>query len=180
MAHLWERNDTGEWEAVPADGDLTRLVPGLGSALADVPDRDLQSLETPVLLRLSGPGAREAWVLLTPPTVHLRVNGAPLHSGIRVLHDRDAIQLTDGSPTYFSTERLAVLEPFPGSPEPVYCPRCRTEIARASMAVCCPNCRAWHHQDEEFGCWLYADSCAMCDQPTALDSGFRWHPGEDL
>ena len=159
MAHLWERNDTGEWEAVPADGDLTRLVPGLGSALADVPDRDLQSLETPVLLRLSGPGARRK-----PGMPNYQWGGTAF----------------GGSPTYFSTERLAVLEPFPGSPEPVYCPRCRTEIARASMAVCCPNCRAWHHQDEEFGCWLYADSCAMCDQPTALDSGFRWHPGEDL
>jgi hypothetical protein len=108
--------------------------------------------------------------------VDLRLNGAPLQVGIRLLEDRDAIQTSDGSSTYFSSERLAEVELFPGSPEPVYCPRCKTEIEAGTPAVRCPGCDSQHHQSESFGCWLYADRCALCDQPTALDAGFRWSP----
>jgi hypothetical protein len=172
MAHLWARTESGDWEAVKVEGDVFALV--CGPQPVARPDTDGAAL-----CRRTAAGAREAWVLLNPPTVDLRLNGAPLHTGIRVLEDRDAIQLSDGSPTYFSSERLAEVELFPGSPEAVYCPRCKTEIEAGTPAVRCPGCDSWIHQSEVFGCWLYAEHCALCDHPTALDAGFRWSP-EDL
>ncbi len=172
MAHLWARTESGDWEAVKVEGDVFALVSGPQPVAQ--PDTDGAAL-----CRRSTPGGRETWVLLSRPSVDLRLNGVPLQTGIRVLEDRDAIQLSDGSPTYFSSERLAEVELFPGSPEPVYCPRCKTEIEAGTPAVRCPGCDSWHHQSETFGCWLYAERCALCDRPTALDAGFRWSP-EDL
>jgi hypothetical protein len=172
MAHLWARTESRDWEPVKFEGDVLVLFSG-AEAVAGL------ETDAAVVSRRSMPGGREAWVLLSPPSVDLRLNGAPLHTGIRVLEDRDAIQLSDGSPTYFSSERLAQVEPFPGSPGPVYCPRCKTEIEGGTPAVRCPGCDSWHHQSETFGCWLYAERCALCDHPTALDAGFRWSP-EDL
>jgi hypothetical protein len=172
MAHLWARSESGDWEAVKLEGEVFALVPAPQPVAR--PERGAA-----VLCGRSVAGTREAWVLLSSPSVDLRLNGAPLQTGIRLLKDRDAIQLSDGFPTYFSSERLAEVELFPGSPEPVYCPRCKTEIEAGTPAVRCPGCDSRHHQSESFGCWLYADRCALCDQPTALDEGFRWSP-EDL
>jgi hypothetical protein len=172
MAHLWARTESGDWEPIKIEGDVFGLLSGQQAVARPGSD-------TALLCRRSAPGARENWVLLSSPSVDLRLNGAPLYTGIRVLEDRDAIQLSDGSPTYFSSERLAEVELFPGSPEAVYCPRCKTEIEAGTPAVRCPRCDSWHHQSEVFGCWLYAERCALCDHPTALDAGFRWSP-EDL
>jgi hypothetical protein len=171
MAQIWARSESGDWEAVKVEGDAFALVAG-PQPIAP-PDT-----EAGVLCRRFAGRSRETWVLLSSPSVDLRVNGAPLLTGIRVLEDRDAIQLSDESPTYFSSERLAEVELFPGSPEAVYCPRCKTEIAAGGAAVRCPGCESWHHQNETFGCWLYADRCALCDHPTALDAGYRWSPEE--
>ncbi|MGD2151938.1 MAG: hypothetical protein PVG79_01640 [Gemmatimonadales bacterium] len=172
MAHVWARSESGDWETVKVEGDAFGLVAG-PRPLAR-PDSD-----GAVLCRRSVVSGREAWVLLSAPTEDLRVNGAPLPTGIRLLEDRDAIQLSHESLTYFSSERLAEVELFPGSPDPVYCPRCKTEIEAGTPAVRCPGCESWHHQSEVYGCWLYTERCALCDQPTALGAGFRWSP-EDL
>jgi hypothetical protein len=115
------------------------------------------------------------WVLLGPPSV--RVNGQPASTGIVVLRDRDEI-CTDGRRVFFSSETLAVVTPYPGAAEPLLCPRCRIEITAGTPAVCCPGCRTWLHQNEaeELPCWTHAPFCTQCDQPTALDAGFRWSP----
>ena len=46
--------------------------------------------------------------------------------------------------------------------------------------VRCPRCRVWHHHsDTGESCWRYADTCALCDQPTDLDRAeFAWTPGD--
>ncbi len=118
------------------------------------------------------------WMLLAPSESQLRINDSPLESGIRVLADRDAIRVP-GLPTiYFSTERLARIETFPDA-EHVFCPRCKLMISEGNSAVRCPQCGVWHHERVPEGqrCWSYAETCALCDQATDLDSaGFRWTP----
>jgi len=114
----------------------------------------------------------DIWVVIGSPAVH--VNGAPLDTGIRVLRDRDELRL-DGHRTFFSTETLAMVVPFPGE-RPTLCPRCKLQIIPGSPAVRCPRCGIWHHQSAEFPCWLYSSTCTNCDQPTAIDADFRWSP----
>ena len=101
-----------------------------------------------------------------------------LENGIRILADRDAIRVP-GLPTmYYSTERLAQIEAFPNT-EHVFCPRCKLIISEGDSAVCCPQCGVWHHErvPEDKNCWSYAETCALCDQSTDLDSAsFRWTP----
>ena len=125
-------------------------------------------------------------MLLSDSSSGVQVNATPIQLGIRVLSHRDEIFLTGGasdfpSRFYFSTERLAHVEPFPGTDGSAICGRCKQPIERGDLAVRCPsaNCGIWHHQTEHLGCWTYSDHCALCPTPTALDSGFRWTP-EDL
>ena len=155
MAHLWvheagEQPDGGGWAAVPLVGDERRV----GAALA---------------LRR----ATDGWVALGAPSAH--VNGVALATGLRVLADRDELR-AGGARAFFSTESLATVTTFPGAEGAVFCPRCKLEIAPQSPAVRCPQCAVWHHQDAELPCFTYAACCTLCDQPTALDAGFRWTP----
>jgi hypothetical protein len=156
IAHLWIPNSSrdatsGAWVPLPLDGD----------ALA---------LHAETTLHRSGAGT---WVVVGSPAV--RVNGAPLDAGIRVLRDRDELRI-GGRRTFFSTETLAAVVPFPDGERPVPCARCTLAVASGSPAVRCPQCRLWHHQSEARPCWAYAERCTACDQPTALDAGFRWTP----
>ncbi|MBM4093116.1 MAG: hypothetical protein FJ276_27460 [Planctomycetes bacterium] len=53
-------------------------------------------------------------------------------------------------------------------------------LISGAPAVCCPICRAWHHQTDERPCWTYSDFCAACPaQRTALDGRLSRTP-EDL
>jgi hypothetical protein len=152
MAHLWTPGSGAEtWVATPLAGDSAAFG-----------------------LRRSG-GEPECWVAIGPPAVH--VNGVALDVGIRVLRDRDELRVGDAR-AYYSSESLPVVVAFPGAERPVFCPRCQQEIPPQSAAVRCPACGVWHHQTDELPCWTYAEHCALCDQPTALDGGFRWSPEE--
>jgi len=164
MAHLWlhEASDGDAGKSVP-EGWSPMLLEG--DSLAIPPAR---------LLRCTA-AERESWVLVGPPAV--RVNGSPLDTGIRALRDRDEL-LAGGVRTFFSTEVLATVVPFPQSEKTTFCARCKLAITSGAPAVQCPQCGVWHHQSEELPCWTYAPRCAMCDQPTALDAGFRWMPEE--
>ena len=85
---------------------------------------------------------------------------------MRVLRDRDEILLpgiprndgeqadvADAEPQrlFFSTERLAVVEPFPGGAKAVFCSRCKQVIDSGHRAVRCPSgrCGLWHHESAE-------------------------------
>ena len=121
--------------------------------------------------------ATGAPVLVAGPDSGARVNGNPLPLGIRALRDRDEIFLTRcGARLYYTDECLASVVQFAGADRPVFCPRCKTEIAHDSPAVQCPRCRLWHHQSAELPCWTYAETCTACDQRTALDGGYSWTP----
>jgi len=154
--HLWVRgpsDDLGDWTATPLVGDGGRISP-----LLDV--------------RRAASGA---WVAVGPPAVH--VNGGALDLGIHVLRDRDELR-HGAARVFFSTESLPEVASFPGAEQPVFCPRCQLAILPQSAAVRCPKCGVWQHLTDDLPCWTYTDHCTLCDQPSALDGGFRWTPEE--
>ena len=118
------------------------------------------------------------WVLIAGWEREVAVNGIPLKTGLRVLADRDEIRLGGQEPMYFSAESLATVTIFAGAERPVYCGRCRQELRAGDACVRCPRCGVYYHQTEEFPCWTYAERCAFCPQPTALDTGLAWTPEE--
>ena len=118
------------------------------------------------------------WLLLAERDANVWVNGLPVVTGLRALHDRDEARVGAATPLYFSTERLARPEPLPSTDRALACPRCKQEIKPASSAVCCPDCGVWHHESGELPCWTYDATCALCPQPTDTDAGFRWTPEE--
>src|SRR5689334_11592289 len=68
-------------------------------------------------------GQGESWLFLAPPGTRAYVNGQRLSLGMRVLRDRDEILLPTSATNeaaepqrmFFSTERLAIVQPFPGA-----------------------------------------------------------------
>ncbi len=172
---LWIEADG--WAAVPLSHAAYLLRPERTPPITVL--NDGQSGAGEVLLRRCGTEegtCRETWVLLCHPGAGLRVNGKFISWGICVLHDRDEIGLPGCEPFYFSSERLVKVQAYPEGREPASCPRCRQVIQPGTAAVLCPGCETWHHQSEELPCWTYAETCALCSRPTALDRGFTWTP----
>src|SRR5438094_4726304 len=100
MAHLWLREASDSWSPAAPAGNTPAIRPAR-------------------LLRRPTP-QRDVWILVGPPSV--RVNGDPLDTGIRVLRDRDELRAAT-SRTFFSTQTLPAIDPFPGSAQPTFCPR---------------------------------------------------------
>lgn len=170
MAYLWLRDRDGEWAALP-------LAPGVWELAGDRPARRPRG-EAGAVRRGSAllvhAGASPRWYLVAAPDCPVRVNGGPLPTRIRALADRDELQVGAGR-MYFTTETLAAVVPFAGEAS-TCCARCRMAILAPTPAVACPGCGVWHHQTDTLPCWTYAPACALCEQPTALESGFRWTP----
>jgi hypothetical protein len=178
VSHLWVKDGDGAWIDHPLDADFVTMSP---AAPAPLLAREVQSRGSgPVLARARGAHGIERWVLLDANANRLRVNGAPMRIGARVLADRDAIALGDGCTVFFSSERLAQAVPFPGENDRTCCIRCKLPLEPGTPAVRCPapECGFWHHQCDDTPCWTYTESCAGCGHPTALDSGFQWSPAE--
>ena len=184
MAHLWIEVDGGQqpaWEVSPLKEKAYRIS-GDGRPLAVSAGEGGLPGAAGVLVR-RGAGPADQWVLLAGAASRIGINGSPLVLGARVLRDRDEILTRGPSGTlrryYYSAERMARVEPFPGAGQPVCCPRCKQLIEVGVPAVQCPQCGAWHHESTEASlpCWSYHSRCAaLCDQPTAIGAGFRWTP----
>ena len=176
MAHVWlTTNAAGEWGIQPLAGECC-LAGTAGQVLRLTPPASGPGLDDVRILPPDAAGVSPSWTLLGGRGAALRVNGQPLALGIRALRDRDEISLA-GQRCFFSTEELARIVAFPGLAQPVCCPRCKQKVEAGQLAVACPNCRAWHHQTEEFPCWTYGPTCALCQiQATALDAGYSWTP----
>ena len=176
MAHLWIYSSP-DWTARLLTGDRFTL-----NVTEEPPVRPLAADEVVtgriVLRRTTDSDGGDNWLLLASLHTTVWVNGRPLFTGARLLRDKDEIRLQDAEPMFFSTEMLARVTAFPGTVRPAHCPRCRQVIKPGSPAVQCPNpgCRMWHHQAAGYECWTYGATCAVCDQPTALDAGYRWIP----
>ena len=177
MAHVWLADNVDRWSPTPLQEEWT-VLSGEGVLLTDATSVTSPSREAPVIVRRASTSVPDRWVLLSSDTLEVRVNGTALALGIHILDDRDAIRLADGRLFFFSTEELATVRAFAGLERAVFCPRCKLVIEQGSPAVRCPQCRTWHHQSDEFPCWRYADHCALCDQQTAEDNGYRWTPND--
>jgi len=159
---------------MPLLGDNFTLT---GDPLDPVQKQEVEKpAESARIIRRKGTDGGHWFVLAPAEKTAILINGVPLVAGIRVLRDRDEIRLSGADRLFFSTECLASAEPFPGLGQAVFCPRCKQEIAPQSDAVKCPQCEAWHHQSAEFPCWTYSERCALCDQLSNLDAGYRWTP----
>jgi hypothetical protein len=183
MAHLWTQDETG-WNAEK----LVSLVFDLGSIGALLPAGASGVGESGELARAAGAGfgrlvktgeaGAGGWALVASPGFGVRLNGRAPTAGLRVLADRDEIRVGVSGRYFFSTESLAVVEPFPGVERDVFCGRCRQRIEKSAPAVRCPSCGVWYDQSADLPCWTYAEKCVFCEARTALDAGFLWTPEE--
>jgi hypothetical protein len=168
MAHIWVCSNV-EWSPVV-----------LESTEADFGWADVVSLPANHVrfFRHTPPGLAERWFLLGPFDSGIRVNGRPLSLGLRLLADRDELRSPDGRVVFFSLERLARVLPCPDLGRTVLCPRCKLEIQPGQSSVQCPapGCEFWYHELPDRPCWSYAETCALCPQPTALTGEYRWTP----
>lgn len=173
MAQLWlHLPDTG-WSPRLLGTSVVGLAPGGGRPAIVSGDRHAAAN----LHRVRTSAGSDAWLLIAAGALDVRVNGDPVVAGLRALADRDHISL--GATTiYFSTESLAVVEPFVETETAVYCPRCKQAIAADTQVVRCPRCAVVHHASDDLPCWTYAERCALCDQITDPDAGYRWTPEE--
>ncbi len=162
----------GFWEPRRLAGSRYALRAGSAGARLEPPDGTARA--GPLLAR--GEGDRAGWFLLAAPGSGVRLNGAPLATGIAALADRDEVDLPDGVRYVVSAERTARMEPFPRGDAPP-CPRCTRPIVAGDTAVCCPACGVWLHESEALACFSYGP-CAACGAPSALGDGLRWVPEE--
>ena len=115
------------------------------------------------------------WALLVGRGQRVLLNGQPLDLDLALLRHQDDLRVNGSPPLYFSSERLASVEPCPRLDLP-RCPRCAQSIACGDPAVCCPGCGVFHHQLADLPCWTYAARCARCEVPSDLDAELRWTP----
>ena len=190
MPNLWLAGVEGvSWAVSPLAGNAYALS-GRGLSAAEVVGSNGQGAPSVLLVRRSN-GSGEQWLLLARKYADVQVNGTPLALGVRLLCDRDEINVRDrcsddnGSSgalrCFYSAERLAQVVAYPGK-DAVCCPRCKQMITPGQMAVQCPgpSCGAWHHQLDERSCRAGNTPAlaALCTQPTELGGACRWSPDE--
>ena len=181
--NLWLKDAEGFWAVLPVameEFDLSLIPWGNtwdGGGGDGIPAKTPPEPEE-VLFFQSGSGrsSGSGWVVLTKPGARVFVNGRPMLVGIHALEHKDEIRIGDLGPIYFSAERLAQVEPVADTLGEVFCPRCSLGISPGSGAVRCPACGIWHHASDEYPCWTYGPTCALCPQPSNLDVGFQWTP----
>ena len=152
MAHMWVRDDSGEWASMQLVGDALALT---GDRLELVQQRasDLSNDSAQLQRRkdADGNGSCSLPRKIIGTSTACRFARACASCGTAT-----SSVSASGERMFFSTESLASGEPFTGLDHPIFCPRCKQEIAGQNLAVRCPQCDAWHHQTEEFPCWTYA------------------------
>jgi hypothetical protein len=176
MSLMWIPVDSDGWSAHELENAAYALRPTAPTLTRQEPGSRPPSGGA-LLLPYASSAARDTFALVAWPAHAARVNGVVLQNGMRVLRDRDSIQLGGRPPVYFSNERLPTIEPLPQSDQPLFCPRCKAVIETGSPAVRCVSCGSRYHQSDEFPCWVYSESC-VCGHPTALDGDYRWCPDE--
>lgn len=180
MASFWIQTTTNKdsWAKSVMQGEIVELTGAPPEPTAVAAGTALRST-VPVVRRCLVSGT-ESWILIVPAGMSIYVNGNAVKTHARLLRDRDAIWWCGISTLYFSTEREVWPELFPGHDLPVYCPRCKQELAKNQLAVECPACGLFHHEDPtaKLECWSYTDVCAGCDRQTGLDA-VSWSPNCD-
>ena len=102
----------------------------------------------------------------------VRVNGQPALL-IKVLSDRDEVELPDRVPHYVTVDAVVEVVPFPAGGRLTRCARCGSPLQAGDPSVVCPRCHVTCHQMPDLPCWSHSDTCPACLQPTV---GFAWQP----
>lgn len=187
MAHFWMQEPLGDWVIFPLDAAAYSLGSACESGIRPLTEGSDEGISDGLLVVQSKPeqgpagSERERWVLLSNNQRDVYVNGDRLHTGLRVLRDRDELRISADDRYFFSTERLAEVQNYPGGADrSLFCPRCKQEVKENDVAVKCPLCGNWYHESEdtELLCWTYTEICATCPQKTSLSGEFRWCPDE--
>lgn len=173
MAHLWFRAEDDIWSAMPLNGHAVDISVHPPRVLAEGFRLGVDVFAA--VVRATA-GESVVWVVLVARDGGVRINGFSPVAGVRVLQDRDEIRAATPGPLFFSTETLARVEEFVGAGRPIYCGRCRKPVEQGQLAVRCPQCGIWYHQNGEFPCWTYAPTCGFCPQSTSLDADYEWTP----
>jgi hypothetical protein len=178
---LWVPDAAGALAEVALDGDVftlaaARPVVTKGPARSD-------GASPRMWLRHTAKGSGANWVLVADASSDVSVNGTCTLTGIRVLANRDEIRDARLGTLFFSDERLARIEPFPGADHPMPCALCTGIIAPGTPAVRCPGriCGLWYHEHGDLLCWTSAPFCLGqgCTQATDLSGDGRWTPEEN-
>jgi hypothetical protein len=176
MAHLWVKDGSKQWAVLPLVARAYALTGNIPEP-APVP-QDARAWETSAILIGADTARDDTWVLIAGRDMEVRVNGAPVRTGIHVLVDRDEIRISDAAAFFFSTEKLAAIKEYPSTGSPAYCPRCKQALEEGQPSVRCPQCGIFYHQSENLPCWTYSETCVLCPQSTDMSAGYRWTPEE--
>lgn len=195
MAQVWAKTKDGDWKAFPVASEGCVLTADPAQPVAPAAP---EAAASTVTVRRAVEAAGDVWALFPGQAGQggrVRVNGSAvvMSTGMQLLRDRDELVIrparerngggaVPSAVLYFSTERRARIEPFPGADHPIVCPRCATEIEPGTPAVRCPGprCGLWYHEApaRRRACWSYAEHCAHCPQQTELGDQWDWSPEE--
>jgi hypothetical protein len=176
VAHLWIQDSKGEWVAMTLNGGVMTLTKD--DVYPASIGQNEKTVQGSVFIKSWQHVEEKIWLVMAGRGTRVWVNGRLLQTGIRVLQDRDDVRVHDQLSVFFSAEQLARVRPYTPGAASVFCPRCKQPLVDGTPSVQCPQCGVWEHQDDDhdLGCWMYSETCAVCDQPTDLHSGFRWTP----
>ena len=178
MAQIFSLDPTGSWSVTP--------VPTEPVQLAGIHPVDMRPLSEGVVNDSRHPeihrgeyAGKAVWVLLIPAQFSIWVNGRRT-GHIRVLRHRDSIWWPGADAAFFSTEKLAKVEIYPGHSERLDCPRCKKPILEGNQIVVCHGCSTIHHMEPDpplrLNCWTYSDHCGACPYSSDMSGGLRWVP----
>ncbi len=130
-------------------------------------------------------GSRPARALIAAAGVSVRVNGAAVVGGLRVLHHKDEL-VVGAQQLFFSAESVPAVEVYQHdeSGRRPRCPVCRAEIQDGQSVVRCPGCSRLYHQIEAGAdtaakpCWTYSPACRFCEHPTSMSGEPTWRPDD--
>lgn len=168
MQRLWIHLD-GQWLIVPLEKSQFEL--SANSARPVSPG----VCDAPAVVVPCG-GDKSQWALIARPGAQVDVNGDRLWLGVRILSDRDCIQVDGGERMYYSASANPTVVTFAGK-SAIQCPRCDTAITTGQLVVRCPGCGVHYHQARDLACWLYDVRC-RCGHPTDLSEDNCWTPEE--
>ena len=172
MAHFWVPDFKGQWTVLQLTDEACELYIEGQSNL-----RLRKSWGSLMVVPVNKPNEMKAWVLIHQHQQPVWINGLRNQTGIQLLCDRDEVRLSPHPPSYFSSEDLPIVRPFPDHLGEVHCPRCKQRICKGDLVVRCPGCFLYQHGDPEvLNCWQYSGTCPVCDQPTEDRTEYRWTP----
>lgn len=182
MVHLPAHVETnGSQAIVPREAEPYEPAGLGGSRFASGNDED--STKPPALAVPSAAGKEEPVVLFARISADTHRNGQLVVLAIQVFCDRYEISVTEFASGNWrrddvSSEQSAQAEPSKTTQDSTVCQRCVQPIADAGMTgqYADPCCKARRQEDDNLPNRPDSVSYSLCDQPAAVDAGYRQTP----